>query len=386
MLVAWSAGRRDALVATRVTLLAGVFARVALLAVPAFTTNDVDRYLWDGAVSLAGFDPYLTAPHEAVLAELHGRWPTPPEHAAYPTLYPPVALALFALCASAGPELAPWLWKLAVLGASLGTLVVMLRLLERLQLERHFPLIALSPILVLEGGVGAHVDVFTTFCIALALLLASRRQALLCGAFLGLGAAIKLLPAVAVIPLAIGAGARSGWRIVGSALAAMSACYAAAVAVGWHPVGSLPLFVERWRFGAPLHSALDALLPSVIVGVVLSGAVLLALGYAAWRARRDAIGGMQVALAAPLLFGPVVFPWYVAALLPGLALQPRAWLLAWVSTLPLTYEVVNQFNAAGLWAPARWPLWIIALAITAGAAFDWQRRLSKPGYSFRLQS
>ncbi|MBA4047390.1 MAG: hypothetical protein C0476_02475, partial [Sphingomonas sp.] len=55
MLTAWAAGRA---VPMRVLVAAGIAARLILLAAPMLSSNDAERYLWDGAVALAGFDPY----------------------------------------------------------------------------------------------------------------------------------------------------------------------------------------------------------------------------------------------------------------------------------------------------------------------------------------
>jgi len=48
--------------------------------------------------------------------------------------------------------------------------------------------------------------------------------------------------------------------------------------------------------------------------------------------------------------------------------------LIWVSTLPLTYQVLDVFDATGVWIPAAWPLWIIAVGWIVGLAIDAQQR------------
>ena len=155
MLGVWGTGSGSVSGAYRSTLVAGVLARVVLLGVPTFTTTDVERYLWDGRVLLAGHDPYQLAPDAAELSGLRATWPTPPEHAGYPTIYPPGALLLFAVAAWSGTAYCAIVWKLLVTAASLVMLWTLGTLARERKVDRHMPLVALSPLLILEGGVGS---------------------------------------------------------------------------------------------------------------------------------------------------------------------------------------------------------------------------------------
>ncbi|MEM7412695.1 MAG: hypothetical protein AAF430_20860 [Myxococcota bacterium] len=342
-------------------LLCGIAARLVLLPVDGYLSNDAERYLWDGRVALEGLDPYRTAPDDPRLATLRTQWPTPAEHAAYPTLYPPAALAVFSFAAAAGVDASVWVWKGLCAGAGLGTLFFVLAFLRRTGAQRHFALVALSPLLVLETGIGAHVDAFSTLGIAVALWATTRGEATVAGIALGCGALFKLLPALAVLPVAVAFGRPGAWRCIAGAGGAIGVGYGAALALGLRPAGSLWIFFERWRFGSPLFDALDRLSPS---GFVLPVVLFLgggAFAAALWSARRGSVvSGVQIALLAPLALSPVVFPWYLSALVPGLAAAPSVPMLAWISLHPLTYEVLNGFQASGRWDPADWPLVAIA--------------------------
>ena len=82
-------------------------------------------------------------------------------------------------------------------------------------------------------------------------------------------------------------------------------------------------------------------------------------------------------MTAPLAVSPVVFPWYLTALVPVIALKPSAALLGWVSAAPLTYIVLNQWLSEGVWAPAQWPLWTIAAVVIAGLFIDLRTNKAK---------
>lgn len=354
----------------RLTLVTGLIARVILVAAPMASSNDTERYLWDGAVALAGLDPYSIAPADPQAAALRAIWATPPEHAAYPTLYPPGALAMFAFSALAGPVAGVWLWKALATAAGIATLFVTDRVLKALGLRRHLALVALSPILVLETGIGGHLDVFVALSIAAALLAYCAKRPVLVGVALGLGIIVKLLPGAALLVFAIAGGRRDAMRMASAAIAIPVAAYGFAFAIGLRPPGTLPVFFEKWRNGSPLFTLLEATLPTAQMLAVLAALAALMLALAIRLARSRPLIAAQIALAMPLLLSPVTFPWYLSALVPVAAAAPSAVVIAWVTAAPLIYEVRDRFVSDGIWMPALWPLGAIGLAWVGGLTLD----------------
>jgi rSAM/selenodomain-associated transferase 2 len=365
----------------RWTLLAGAAARVLAVPVAVSSSHDVQRYLWDGAVFWSGLDPYSLAPASSQLTALRAMWPTPLEHVAYKTLYPPGAVFLFGAASSFGPALAPWVWKLFIAAASLGTLWLGSRALKEMGLSRHLPLLAFSPLLVSETATGAHLDVICGLAVAGGLFFVARGSATFAGLALGAGALVKFLPALALLPLVSHFRGRSARRLVASAAGIIGAGYGVALVLGLRPLGSLPVFFEKWRFGSPVFSALAAVLgdaPTLRLFPFLLGAALIAIARLPRSAWRSAV---PLALAAPLFVSPVVFPWYLAPIVPAIAMAPSTFALAWVTALPLTNEVIGRWQAEGVWEPASWPLWAIGISWIAGIAIDLGRRRSGPDCS-----
>jgi len=351
-------------------LFAGIAARLLLVLVPGFTTHDVERYLWDGAVVLKGLDPYVVAPGDAVVSQLREQWPTPEEHAAYPTLYPPLALAMFALCALAGPVWGILLWKLVVTTASIATLLVVADLLKRAQQTRHLALIALSPLMLLEVGIGAHLDVFSALAVSSAIWACTHARWWLVGMTLGLGGCIKLLPLAALGPLLFANPIRRWPAMIGGALASVALFYGGTIALGFKPIGTLPVFFDKWRNGSPVNSLLEWGFPAIDHTHIILPIAVVAGCYALHRSRGDLQTGLLLMLATPLLLSPVVFPWYLMILVPLLALRPGVFLLMWLTSVPLAYEVLNQFETTGEWSPATWPLVVIAGGWLVGVLLD----------------
>lgn len=376
MLLTWR-GMNDGPRARRLVLGVAIAGQLALLAVPPFSTHDVERYLWDGSVAGAGLDPYRLAPAAPELAAHRERWPSPRDNTRVPTLYPPGALALFTLSAAAGPTASPWSWKALVTLAAIATCLLGARWLARAGEGRKLPLLALSPLLALEAGVGAHLDVFSLLAVTAALLVlgtpgaqdAPRRSAL-AGALLGLGALVKLLPGAAALPLLFLQGGR---RLALVAALLFTGGYAAAFSLGLEPFGSTGVFFSKWRFGSPLHAGVEAVVGASAAGIFSIALTLSLLGLAV-HLRRVPLVAMQLALAAPLIAAPVVFPWYALPLLPLVARRPSVTALLWLTALPFTYEVIDAFDASGSWRPASWPLWLLGAALVMGALFDLARR------------
>lgn len=367
MLAVW----KTKFVSTQALLIAGIIARILLFPSDPLTSNDAERYLWDGAVALNGFDPYTTPANDPAVAHLRGVWPTPIEHEQYATIYPPLAIGLFALSALAGPELAPWVWKFIATSAGIAALFLMKQILQAQNMSQHFALFALSPLLILETSIGLHLDTISVLMIVVALYAFYRQQHITLGAVLGASIAIKFLPAVLLGPIIIARRNNGALKILASAIVAVAIIYAVSVLIGHQPIGVVSVFFEKWRFGAPLFTMMDALLPpEFLLTSALSVAFvfLLVAAIAAWRGQL--FFSMALAISTPLLVSPVVFPWYLMVLVPLIPLFPAATLIVWVCVAPLTYIVLNDWVANNNWAPAQWPIWAIAACLICAIVFD----------------
>ena len=389
----WYLGRRLPPSTARVVVAAGILARLVLIPVPAITTHDPQRYLWDGAVALEGLDPYGVAPNDPALDGLHDTWPTPQEHGHLATLYPPGAVAVFAACAALGPVGGPWAWKgLATLASIAALLLIAAVMYRRDDLSvSNIALIALNPLLLLEVGVGAHLDALAALSIAAAIGLLvkaprqtrSRAHRAWAGVALGAGALFKLtpivvLPALAAVLIGDGkdAGRRAAVDLTAAALATVAVGYLLAAILGWSAVGSLLPFLGTWRFGSPVMASLEALVGSAALPLCAAvGALGLVL--IAWRARRRVDHNMSIVGAAAassfallLMLSPAVFPWYLLPLAVLGSMAPSFFLLVWMTTVPLTYEVIDRFDSSGVWEPAIWPLAVIAGGWLLAAVLD----------------
>lgn len=372
-----------------------IISRLMLVGVEPYLSNDIDRYLFDGKLALDGFDPYSINHEFSAVTDLREIWQPPPEHVQYPTIYPPLALALFAAASIAGPEWAPLTWKIITTLAGIALLLFTYALLKDTNKLQHFPLIALSPLLLLETGVGAHIDIFSALMICLAMFSWQYEKFKLCGIALGLGGLVKLLPLLLLIPFFFFARTLSNkFKLAIAAALTFIGGYGISLALGLQSVGSLGTFLNKWRFGSPVFSALEHFFGSnaaLMINSLLLAIGLLVVAYFAQRLGKQLGRSKQysfeqiavlgaIALALPLLLSPVSFPWYYIVLIPLVLVAPHRVanrvLLVWITLSPLSYEVLNGFACCQLWQPAAWPLWTIGIcsAFTTVYYLFFQRR------------
>ncbi len=153
--------------------------------------DDIWRYLWEGRITLAGFNPYQLAPNADVLEQLRDAvvWPL----IGHPTLtavYPPLTQICFALIASLGSGV--FLFKLVFALADLVVAALLLKRFGRIAALAY----AWNPLVIYSFAGGGHYDSLFILPLVGALFLASsaspsRRKFALSALLLGCSIAVK---------------------------------------------------------------------------------------------------------------------------------------------------------------------------------------------------
>ena len=138
-------------------LAVAILLRLLALPLTPSLSDDVYRYLWDGRVTASGANPYLLTPDDESLVGLRDDLWRKTAHRDVATVYPPLALAMFAAAASLpGPVLA---YKLALAGVDLAGCALLLLLARRRGNAWAAFAYVWNPLLVIEGAGMGHVDV-----------------------------------------------------------------------------------------------------------------------------------------------------------------------------------------------------------------------------------
>jgi hypothetical protein len=124
------------------------------------------------------------------------------------------------------------------------------------------------------------------------------------------------------------------------------------------PIGSVGVYVQRFRFNDPIFAALEQTLrPQVAAGVAVLFGLLAAILLR--RKRADCSPDVWAwPMAASLACAPVVYPWYLLWLVPFLDAVSTFPLLIWTLSILSVFFV---WYAQTLGKPWQVPIWILLL-------------------------
>ena len=314
-------------------------------------------------------------------------------HPEVPTIYPPVAQAVFGLAALLAPGSLLAL-RLVLLCFDLTMCGLLVSLLCHLGRSPLWVLIyAWSPLVIKETINSAHYDVVPTLLLVLALLAFVTGR--LPAGFLSLGGAIlgKVFPVVLLPLFAWQAWRRDGLGRAGRGLVLTGLVvlggYAPFVAAGSGLWQGFVTFAERWQTNSlvfPLlhHLLADRWLTNGLVAGCLGGAVCIALRWNREGHDGRFLCGCFGVMGALLLLGPVGNPWYFLWIMPFVCLFPRAsWLL--LSGLLGLYYTAFYFLYRGEPEMFRWVVWLEYLPFYAVFAWEaWRMRMGDLGWHEKL--
>ncbi len=359
----------------------GVAMRVIVILAPPSLEDDYYRYLWDGAVTAHGMNPYHYSPTQIQWGSI-GAESVPPafahlatesgvvlervNHPNLTTIYPPMAQLAFA----AAYVIAPWStdsWRWVLLLADVVTLVILLRLLSALGLPSV--VIALywwNPILLREIYGGAHMDVLTLPFVMGAVLLATKKQFALSMLALAFAGGVKLWPII-LAPILLRPLFGAPKRLVqslGVLLVTTALVWAPALPDAFGRDSGFLAYAASWQNNAGAYALVEGLCRHVLARIGdhyvhwsqpivrgVAGAALLA--WIIWLSRKPIIDDRDVprrcclAVAALFLLAPAQFPWYFVWLLPFLTIAPNVSLLSYSFLLPLYY--VRLWHPVVVW-------------------------------------
>jgi alpha-1,6-mannosyltransferase len=386
----WAAaaiGLRHGLAARRgafaVVLAVAALLRIGALAMPAYLSNDVNRYVWDGRVAAAGINPYRYVPSDPHLAFLRDAtiYPNINRSEYARTVYPPVAQMLFLFATRFGESRRAM--RLAMVLVEAVGIWAMLRVLREVQRPREEILLyAWHPLPVFEIAGSGHVDAAVVAFVALALWTATGGRRALAGAALAAASLVKFFPVVLLPGLWRPRPANRGdWHFLAAFAAVVVLCYLPYLGVGARVLGFLPGYVreENLASGSGFW-----LLDIANLVWALPAPVYLACALAV-------MGGLAVTALARAVEPAATLRWAaVLAFAATVALSPHyAWYFVWLVAVlcpapwwPAFWPTIAAFLLYWHPQPGRIPLWA-GFTIYGGFAIlalaDLARRSLFPG-------
>jgi hypothetical protein len=308
----------------------GIALRAYVLLFDPLLSSDIYRYVWDGRVQAAGFNPFRYAPADEAVAFLRDNAIFPHINRANTsvTIYPPVAQFFFLIVTRIGENVT--VMRLSLLGCEGITVTVIMLLLRRMNHPVTRVVAYLwHPLPLWEIANSGHVDALVVALMLVGLWIGLTGHALRGAVVIALSALVKPYTAPVL------AGIWRPWDIKMPliVIATIALCYLPYLSVGWGVLGFLtkgylneegivagndlwPLAVWRLVFGEQRGD--------VVAYVVLTVLLLLVMGLAVARSSDRAIASRIVAinmliLVTLLLLSPN-YPWYFLVITPFVAL------------------------------------------------------------------
>jgi len=363
----------------RVIVIGLVFAalwRVAFLAIPTGSDDDVRRYVWDGRMQRLGYNPYLVVPGDPALAALHTAETRALNNPDLPSPYPPGAQLFFRAVTAIHESV--FTLRVAFVICDLAVVLILLDVLRRTGQGAYWILAyAWHPLLATEVAGSGHIDILGVLLLVVSFAALIRRWSTIAAVAFALAVAVKFLPIV-LLPLY--------WRRVRIRDALLAAIvftllYVPFLNHGQIPIGSLGTYIQGFGFNGPVFASLRRVAaPQLVAGLAVLIGVLIAIWFRT-RFQGWCADAFAWPMAASLLCAPVVFPWYLLWLLP---------FVRSVSTLPIIIWTVSILPAYIVWhlrtlgRPFVLPGWIMLVeygTVAMSAAIILFRRITRPAAS-----
>jgi alpha-1,6-mannosyltransferase len=382
-----------------VILIAGLTVRVVWFGAGGPLEDDFQRYLWDGALSANGFDPYRWSPREVMSGEgvppavLALRDSAPSvlaaiNHPELTTIYPGFAQAMFAAAYIMAPFSIDGL-RVVFLAAELATCALLIVWLDRLGRSRLLVALYWCNPLVAFSMIGqAHMDALLPPLMLGAVLAIELGRARVGVGLLGLAVGVKVWPLL-VFPLLV-----RRWFGRPAKLAGLAAVFAGVVGAVMLPLALASVNaasglasyaqgannnngVYAWAsYGLYLvFSESDGAQQALRFSVgLLAGGLIAWVSFTRVGSLDDTVQRILACSAVVFYCAPAQFPWYAVWFLPWAVLVPSVPLIFAAVTLPAYFAFFPLWNTGRggefLYAVA----FVHALPVWAWLAWDAYRR------------
>jgi len=352
----------------KLSALFAIFIRgLAWLSFPELS-DDIYRFIWDGAVTLDGANPYIHAPaqylEEHSYRPFSGLYPllNSPE---YYSVYPPVVQFISAIGALAANDvyMSSLLIKTPLFIAEIGTIWMLPGILTNLKLNPRLSLFYyFNPLIIVDVLANAHFEILTIFLVLFCIRSLQRNEPLKAGAALALAAGTKLLP-ILFLPFllkAIPASHRLKFAtasIIGFALI-MFPMWSLETLTFF--MTSVDLYFRHFEFNASVYYLARTIgewmvgyNPIHIIGPLL-GLVTAAAALFLWIRQKanlnSAMDAILILLTVYLFNSTTVHPWYISMVLLFGLLTQRAYPIIWTLVCVVSYSAYRtDIYSEDLW-------------------------------------
>ncbi|UCG52481.1 MAG: hypothetical protein JSW58_02720 [Candidatus Latescibacterota bacterium] len=339
----------DRWILSTIFVVAVVCRLVSLSATPSLS-NDIYRYLWEGRVIEAGYNPFALPPAAPELEFLRDDDFANINHNNLETIYPPLAQGVFFLGAVIDPDVTTQ--KVLFVLFDLATIVVVVLMLIRRRKPPSMAVVyAWSPLVVIEFSHSGHVDSVGIFFLVLAVYLWQIRTKSLSVVSLALSFLSKYL-SLLLVPFVLLKKRYAPWLVLFVVITFLG--YLPFADASGKLISSLRIYGRHWEFNSALFSLANGLIGHpdwVRLGFL---AFVAAFSLYEGSRRSDLVKYTFRVIGCSLLLTPTLYPWYLCWLIPFLCFHPsRAWIYL-SGAVVASYWVWVTFAGTGQWELGAW--------------------------------
>jgi hypothetical protein len=327
---------------------------IAFLRLPVGADDDVHRYVWDGRLQRLGYSPYLVVPSDPAVANLHTPETRSLNNPDLPSPYPAGAQLFFRVVTAVHES--TFAFRMAFVLCEVAIVFLLFNLLRQTRRAEHLVLaFAWNPLLAIEMAGTGHIDIVVALLLVVSAIALVRHWKTAAAIAFGLAIAVKLLPII-LLPLY---WKRVRVRDVAIASIVVALLYVRFLDHGRLPFGSLGTYVQTFRFNGPIFATLARVVPpQLLTGIAVAVGWVTAVYLRRIRPEWSA-DSFAWPMAATLFFAPVVFPWYLLALMPFLMSFSTLLITIWTVTIGLTYVQWHLRAIGNPWGAL--PNWIMVV-------------------------
>jgi hypothetical protein len=292
-------------------ILFGILFRITLIPSALTTSPDVYRYIWEGKVIYNGYNPYLYSPDAKQLENLRDDVYSKVTFKNMPSIYPPLAQAVFLLSYSVAGNSVIGL-KFIYLLCEIITMIFLLKLLHYKKINLNYIILyAWLPLPVMEYFVNAHIDAVGIMFLILFLYFLEKDYMLPSALAFTLSFLTKLYPVVLIPLLFKKFKVQRFVYFILIFLLTSVIFYFPFINGGLSVTDALTRYINKWEFNASFYYLLAAIVPDrETARLICLIFLLVSVGFIAGH-YKDFLKGVFGVLLVVIIFSPVVYPWYL---------------------------------------------------------------------------
>lgn len=327
-------------------------------------SDDVYRYVWEGRVQLAGFDPYTLPPDDPELMDLRNEEWAQINHPHFPAIYPPFAQMTFIVAAAIHPT-AQTIKAMQVLWDVI-TILLLSAILKRLDMSPYRAFVyGLCPLVLTAYGIEGHVDSLMLMLTAASVWAVTSRRFDLAGVALGLAIASKIV-LVVMLPWFVMKHRRAALI----AILTTSLCYLVYGESSIDGLKNLARFAGVSSFfsffGSCILPVFGATLSRGLMAVVLMGVIVVLM-----IRKRDITGYGLCATEALVILLPIIHFWYLSWVLLFLPFALRIRWIVCAGTMVFYFEAQHIRAMTGEWVMPDWVLPVVMIPFLLAWTVEW---------------